>query len=294
MIIVKLMGGLGNQMFQYAMGRALSLRTNTELKLNLSWFAMRGSGDVSRPYDLSNFNIVENAATAEELKKFKGYEHGVARRVRAFLSRFAPLSWQSHIQEKYFHFDPAILTITHDAYLSGYWQSEQYFSDFAETLRKDFTFRKPLAGENERLADDILKHEAVSIHIRRGDYVSDAKNLNFYESCSLEYYYQGLAEISQRYPDLHVYVFSDDIEWAKHNLNISQPITFISHNHGENAFEDMRLMSLCKHNIIANSTFSWWAAWLNQSPDKIVIAPKRWFVQSRSTDDLIPITWFKL
>ena len=295
MIIVKLMGGLGNQMFQYAMGRAFSLRTNTILKLDLGWFATSGSGDIHRPYDLSNFNIIENIATVEDVNSLKACENRVCRKLRAITNRYVPLSWQSDIQEKYFHFDPAILSIKHDAYLSGYWQSERYFADFADVLRNDFTFRKPLVAENKRLAEEMLEHNSVSIHIRRGDYVSIAKNASFYESCSLDYYYKGLAKISERQPDLHVYVFSDDIEWAKQNLDVAYPITFINHNHGENAFEDMRLMSLCKHNIIANSSFSWWGAWLNQSPEKIVIAPERWFAQgSNDTRDLLPGSWVKL
>jgi hypothetical protein len=295
MIVVKLMGGLGNQMFQYAMGRALSLRTDTVLKLDLSWFATSESSGIDRPYDLSNFNIIENISTVDEVKSLKACENRVSRKVRAIANRYVPLSWQSHIQEKYFHFDPAVLSIKHDAYLSGYWQSERYFADFAGVLRNDFTFRKPLVAENKRLAEKMLEYNSVSIHIRRGDYVSVAKNASFYESCSLDYYYKGLAKISERQPDLHVYVFSDDIEWAKQNLDISYPITFINHNQGENAFEDMRLMSLCKHNIIANSSFSWWGAWLNQTPEKIVIAPERWFAQgSNDTRDLLPGSWVKL
>jgi hypothetical protein len=244
---------------------------------------------------LSHFNIVENIATTEEVKTLKASERRVARKLRAIKNRFVPISWQSHIQEKYYHFDPVILSIKHDAYLSGYWQSEQYFADFADELRNDFTFRKPLVAENKYLAEEMLGHNSVSIHIRRGDYVSIAKNARFFESCSLDYYYKGLAKISERQPDLHVYVFSDDIEWAKQNLDIVYPITFINHNQGENAFEDMRLMSLCKHNIIANSSFSWWGAWLNQTPEKIVIAPERWFAQgSNDTRDLLPGSWVKL
>lgn len=295
MIVVKIMGGLGNQMFQYAMGRALSLRTNSELRLDLSWFAARGAGDVNRPYELPSFNIVENIATEEELKSLKGYEHSIVRKLRTYSRHFVPLSWQSHIQESHFHFDPSILSIKRDVYLSGYWQSERYFADFADVVRNDFTFHKPLAGENKSIVNEMLECSSVSIHIRRGDYVSIAENASFYESCSLDYYYKGLAEINERHPRLHVYVFSDDIEWARRNLKVAYPITFISHNHGENAFEDMRLMSLCKHNIIANSTFSWWGAWLNQSPEKIVIAPERWFSRSsQDTRDLLPDGWIKL
>lgn len=295
MVIVKLMGGLGNQMFQYAMARALSLRINTELKLDLSWFASETYGEINRPYELPHFAVIENIATPKELKQLKGYEHRIVRRLRPIANRLIPTSWQSHIQEKYFHFDPTILSIKHDAYLSGYWHSERYFSDFTNELRHDFTFNQPLTGENKRIAEEILEYNSVSLHIRRGDYVNNTKNINFHGSCSLDYYYKGLAKISSRQDNLRVYVFSDDIEWAKRNIDITYPTLFINHNQGKDAFEDMRLMSLCKHNIIANSSFSWWGAWLNRYPEKMVIAPKRWFNQPLyDTRDLLPDSWIKL
>jgi hypothetical protein len=289
------MGGLGNQMFQYAMARALSLRTNTELKLDLSWFDSKTDGETNRSYELSNFFVTKNIATSKELKQLKAYDNRVARRLQPIVSRLMPMSWQTHIQEKYFHFDPAIFSIKKNAYLSGYWQSEQYFFDFMNVIRHDFMFNQSLNVENKRIAEKIHAHNSVSLHIRRGDYVNKIQNINYFESCSLDYYYKGLAEISARQSDLRVYVFSDDIEWAKDNLNVTYPTLFINHNQGKDAFEDMRLMSLCKYNIIANSSFSWWGAWLNQYPEKMVIAPKHWFKKAlHDTRDLLPDNWIRL
>jgi hypothetical protein len=153
-----------------------------------------------------------------------------------------------------------------------------------------------MSSPNEEMAHRIGGEEsAVSIHVRRGDYVSDAGTNRFHGTCSVDYYHDAVDRISGFAPASHFFVFSDGIDWAKENLRLRQPVTYVDFNDGEKNYEDLRLMSLCKHHIIANSSFSWWGAWLNPNPDKIVIAPKKWFNDpSINTDDLIPNSWLRL
>lgn len=148
---------------------------------------------------------------------------------------------------------------------------------------------------NEQVAQNILSVNAVSLHVRRGDYVSNLTINQFHGTCSLEYYNQAIAQIAKKVETPHFFVFSDDPEWVKSNLKIDYSITIVDHNNADKNYEDIRLMSLCKHHIIANSSFSWWGAWLCRNPNKIVIAPLKWFNdKSINTTDLIPDGWIKI
>jgi hypothetical protein len=178
-----------------------------------------------------------------------------------------------------------------DVYLNGYWQSEYYFEPIKGILRKEFTLKEVLIGQNAELAERIKNSNSVSLHIRRGDYVDNKEVSEFHGTCSPEYYKKAI-EFLKAKGDLEVFVFSDDIQWAKENLRADK-INFVAQNNP--GYIDMNLMALCKHNIIANSSFSWWAAWLNQSPSKIVIAPQKWFADpGRQTPDIYPKNWIKI
>jgi hypothetical protein len=290
MIVVNLMGGLGNQMFQYAMGRRLALHHHTELFLDFRFLNSENPGHIKREYELGVFKIQARGATEKELKKFSSSNAIVNRIKRHFpgLFPYKLISEESHA------FNANILTAPDNAWLNGFWQTEKYFTDIEKQIRSDFDFKSPLHGLNRTLAEKIIQNGSVSIHVRRGDYTSpDA--LAFHGICSPDYYYQAIETLSKKAAINELFLFSDDTEWVKQNMQFSLPVTYIDHNTGKKSFEDMRLMSLCNHNIIANSSFSWWGAWLNTHENKIVIAPKNWIADKKvDTRDVIPDNWLRL
>ena len=292
MIITNLLGGLGNQMFQYAAGRALSLRNNTTHCLDVSDF---GSYGLHQGFELHRvFSMPITLASEEDIQSILGWQS--SRSVRRILLR---LNWtllrrQGFIVEPHFNYWPELFNAPRESYLLGYWQSEKYFKDYSAMIRSDFTFRHQLEAVNKELAEVIGLSNAVSVHIRRGDYANNLKTKATHGLCSLDYYHAAIKYVSERVAPPHFFVFSDDIAWAQENLKFNFPCQFIGHNQGASSYIDMQLMSLCKHHIIANSSFSWWGAWLNLNADKIVIAPKRWFVNKSDVRDLLPQEWVTL
>ncbi|MCC6447868.1 MAG: alpha-1,2-fucosyltransferase, partial [Chitinophagaceae bacterium] len=198
-------------------------------------------------------------------------------------------------KEKNLSFDENILKTPSDVYLEGYWQTEKYFKEISDILRKEFTFKIPPSEANQRMLDTIRLHNSVSIHIRRTDYITDPASSKDMGFCDIPYYKRAVSYLAERVADPHFYVFSDDMNWVRSNFALNFPVTYVDLNNADTNYEDMRLMSSCKHNIIANSTFSWWGAWLNSSEKKIVIAPKKWFNDtSKKSTDLVPENWIKL
>jgi hypothetical protein len=292
MIIVKLMGGLGNQMFQYALGRSLSMRHGTNLKLDLSFLEGEQQGNTPRKFELDRFCIAAEKATRWEIISMK--ESCISRLeaavVRLILNKTICLKYK----EKFFCFDPLVLTLPDNTYLDGFWQSERYFYDISNIIRNDFTVRNPLNADALCLSEEIRTVNSVSLHIRRGDYVTDTRTRNVHGVCNLEYYSNAEKLVSQTIRNPHFFVFSDDPDWAARNLKLNFPVTIVN-RHINSAHEDLNLMSLCRHHVIANSSFSWWGAWLSNSPEKIVVAPKSWFTDSSiNTSDLIPSGWHRL
>jgi hypothetical protein len=181
-------------------------------------------------------------------------------------------------------------------YLLGYWQSPRYFEVIEDEIRSEFRFKRPLSAIGQMIANKITATQSVSLHVRRGDYLASRAS-SVHGTCTVDYYKRSLDQLSSRVGSLEVFVFSDDIQWAKQNLCFPYSMNFVQHTTMKTADEDMHLMSLCCHNIIANSTFSWWGAWLNTNPGKTVIAPLKWFVDKKlnaMTADLIPSTWERL
>ena len=295
MIIVKLQGGLGNQMFQYAISRKLSLLNETELKLDLSFLLDRTPRPnfTYRDYNLNIFNLNIEFATQKEIKPFVSYlDSRIKRKIYTYL--FLGRN-NKYIDEKQFTCDPDILKLTGNLYLDGYWQTEKYFSDIKNILCNDFTIKIPQDKKNQEMTKIIKNTNSVSLHIRRGDYIENKQIYNVHGICDLGYYYSCINLFLKKLKNPHFFIFSDDHQWAKENLKLDCPMIFIDYNDASKNYEDLRLMSQCRHNIIANSTFSWWGAWLNQNPDKIVYAPQKWFSDSsRNTKDLIPDQWIKL
>jgi hypothetical protein len=289
MILVKLHGGMGNQLFQYAAGRRLALHNNDKLLLDLSEYQSNSPKITKRQFELSHFKAPYKIADKKTLSDFK----------RSFIDSIKTkvgLRSKNYV-ERSFAFDPAVLSLKGDICLDGFWQSEKYFADIKNQIKTDFQIKKPLSGKNLEIADLIKGSNSVALHIRRGDYVKDQKTMQFHGVCSLDYYKDAANLIKEKagLSELKFFVFSDDPAWAKENLKLDDEVLCVDHNGSETAFEDLRLVSLCQYFIIANSTFSWWGAWLSQNEHKIVVAPKRWFSdETVDTNDIYPKGWVRL
>jgi hypothetical protein len=296
-VIARLLGGLGNQMFQYATGRALALRRGATLKLDITGFAVAGS-HTARRYELDSLQIQATPADDTDLGRFGRVRWARSPRLDRVL-RWLRVgrpngAWPSY-RELHFQFDPAVPELPAPVYLDGYWQSERYFSDIAALLRQEFVAKAPSDPENAALAGRIDGVNAVSLHVRRGDYVDNPTTNRCHGICSIDYYQRALEYVSLRTRAPHLFVFSDDQQWARANLRFAAPMTFVDVNSPDRGYRDMSLMARCRHHIIANSSFSWWGAWLNPSREKVVVAPTQWFSASRNdTRDLIPPSWVRL
>lgn len=291
MIIVKLIGGLGNQMFQYALGRQLAKKNNAELKIDIEGFKNYGL----RKYDLKYFNIQENVATPDDLSKVFSPSDGLLQKFgKQIRVKFSNAREIDYIRENSYNFQPDILNLGDNTYLDGYWQNEKYFADIKNVIKKEFTVKTQPDQINESFLEKIEACESVSIHIRRGDYVSNQTTAQVHGFLGLGYYQKAIKFMLDTIEGPEFFVFTDEPEWAKRNIKNDVKITFIEHNSTKN-YEDLRLLSNCRHHIIANSTFSWWGAWLSPNTEKIVIAPKKWFNTDKlNADDLILDSWHRL
>jgi hypothetical protein len=294
MIIVKLIGGLGNQMFQYAAGRYLAWLHKTELFMDTSYLEKDPAGAYTkRRLELDVFNIGLKLATKTDVDRFKTGNSNTYSRT---LQRKLPILFTNlYVAESGTAYHKEFLSYPANTYLDGFWQSEHYFKPIESILVNDFVLKDPLNRENKDWLKQIENTESVSLHVRRGDYVSNAGAQSHHGSCDVDYYKKALEHINEKHQNTEVFVFSDDLEWCKANLKLKETFHFVDANQRQNLHMDMFLMSHCRHNIIANSSFSWWAAWLNRNPHKIVIAPLKWFNDpSIKTYDLIPKEWIRL
>lgn len=292
MIISYILGGIGNQMFQYAAGRALSLSTGQSHLLDVSDFSGYA---LHNGYELDRvFNVAGERADVQVVRDMLGWKARPLGKRLLRRQEFAWLRGEQFVVEPYSHYWPDFSKLTCDCYLFGYWQSERYFKSAEVQLRKEFIFREPLSGRNSVLAAEISACQSVSVHIRRGDYVNDPKTRAILCTCSEDYYLRAINYIAGQVNHPVFYIFSDDVGWAKQRLQISYPSVFVDHNFRAESYRDMQLMSLCHHHIIANSSFSWWGAWLNGKPGKRVVAPLTWFCGGADARDLIPSEWLRL
>lgn len=282
MIIVRVIGGLGNQMFQYALYRSLSEKYD-EVYIDISDFNnIRGHNG----YELSTvFNIKPLIATKKQISKYKYKNNILSKLSKKILGE----KKNYYTMDKLLYY-PKVFELN-NSYLDGYWQSEKYFKQIENLLRHDFEFNKELDEKNKIIKEKIENVNSVSIHIRRGDYLSDKNKKIYGDIATLEYYEKAISYIYENVENPYFFIFSNDIEWCKENFNIKN-IEFIDWNKGIDSYKDMQLMSYCKHNIIANSSFSWWGAWLNNNRDKIVVCPNKWINDNESLiEDIIPKTW---
>ena len=288
MIVVKLKGGLGNQLFQYAMGRVLAKKNGVPFKMDISFF----ENYEWHEYSLDPFSIQKNIATKKEVEKLNSSNIGFLGKIKKrILGAGKPVVYN----ENSLAYNADYLNISDPAYLDGYWQCEKYFESEAELIQKEFRVAIPPSKLNADLLQKIKTTEAISLHIRRGNYVNVDVVNKVHGTCSMEYYEQAIKLVAEKSKQPCFYIFSDDIPWAKENLLMPYDHVFVDINDDKTDYEDMRLMYNCRHSILANSTFSWWGAWLNNNPGKIVIAPKKWFNDpALAAEDLVPSRWIRI
>jgi hypothetical protein len=294
-IITQLKGGLGNQMFRYAAGKALAAEKGFELQIDISFLIANSTdhGDfIARPYELGIFPAI----TEKVIDIDKQHQPLLWRKVKRKLG-IGSLSVPVY-KETSFAFNNSFVEVEAPTVLDGDLQSEKYFKRHKELIRKSFRFQNlPSNDPNNALIDFAKKETVISVHVRRGDYLN-AYNSAINGICSKDYYETTIKMMRDRFPDATFFFFSNDMEWVKQELtHLTDRCRFIEGNTSRNSWKDMYLMSVCKHNIIANSSFSWWGAWLNVNVNKTVIAPSRWFNSCNpfyNTSDLLPENWIKI
>lgn len=285
MVIVRLKGGFGNQLFQYAAARRIAVEQNVPLKLDLSFLVADAIHHTKRHFELYKLNINAEIATAREIQAIKK-------------ERWRDLLHPVLIKDRgAAAFLKQVTRCRDQVYLDGYWQSEKYFETISGIIRNEFIFKQPLVNEYYlHVKRQEESSDSVSLHFRRGDYVEDPKTNKYHGVCSMDYYRKAVERISEKISNPVLFIFSDDIQWVKAHFKSKFPMVFIEHS-DEELHSDFRLMSSCKHNIIANSSYSWWAAWLNTNPGKIVVAPRMWYNnkrKQRQANDRVPDAWMRV
>jgi len=276
MVITKISGGLGNQMFQYAIAKSIAIKNNDKFSLDVSFYPKQ----TLRKYELNLFNIEEDLQNAENIfDKIK--------RKLGFISK------EYFIEKEIAVFDKEVFDYKDKIILDGYWQNEKYFKDIKDEIVKDFIPKNSISDEAKEYLRLIKSLMSVSLHIRRGDYVQDnTTNIN-HGICGIEYYKEAIKYFENKYTNITFFIFSDDIAWCKENFEFIDNKVFVDNT--KSAIDDLELMKNCKYNIIANSTFSWWGAWLNDNKNKVVVSPKQWFTKKEWQDKNIACDdWIKI
>ena len=277
MIRVILTGGLGNQMFEYAAGKVLALKLGKKLTLDLYALNKKTKG-VQRNFELNIFNIDPNISSSWETQ-FLVKSFPIVDKSR----RFFGYTFNYYRDKSAIVYLPEFEKLNGNVILHGHFQNEKYFIGYKDIIRKEFSFKAPLTGRNNALAARIQSTESIAVHIRRSDYLTDSN----FALCSADYYSEAISQIKEKIENPHFFIFSQDFEWVKENISLGDsPVEYVDWNKKGDSYIDMQLMSLCKHNIIANSSFSWWAAWLNANPEKMIYAPSKWFREEVRNSDL--------
>lgn len=287
MLIIRVMGGLGNQMFQYALYRAMKERG---LSVKLDDRYLKKNGNQHNGLELKRvFGLNYDSAGITDIVKNGGDPYAFICRMKR---RLLHIENKNVVIEQDFEYKPYLFELE-NSYLCGYWQSEKYFIEIRDRIINDFKFVLSLSDENQKLVQKIKEKNSVALHIRRGDYLSNENKELYGNICTDEYYQKAIQYFTSNYKDVHFFIFSDDSDIEKNsNINFCQH-TIINWNRGLSSYVDMQLMSLCKHNIIANSSFSWWAAWLNTNKEKQVIMPKKW-INRDGKNDIFCDGWIRM
>lgn len=289
MVIVKLNGGIGNQLFQFAFGKNIASQNKIKLKFDTTPF----SADIDRSFKLKFFNIDHGIADNTDLTYFTK-NNTFIKRFFNFFEIAKPFRYKRYYKENGFKFNKNTKKLkSKNLYLEGYWQSEKYFKDISEIIKKEITLKDGLDKKFDDLVEKIKNNVSVSIHFRKSDYLLE-KHSSIYSNLDNNYYQKAIEIINKTTKNPLFFIFSDDVNWVKNNIKLPSTSVFVSNGKNKD-YEELILMSKCKNNIIANSTFSWWGAWLNKNSYKTVIAPKNWFKdKNTNTEDLIPNNWIKI
>jgi len=275
-------------MFQYAAGRALADRLGADLLLDTRAFenALAFQDYTRRAYALAPFKLRARLATAADLQDWPLWVVEIGMRMRAVRPLFRRWHFEYGIT-----YDSRLRTLHEPVCLVGYWQSERYFIDIADRIRADFALAQPMRDNNSRLLELARSAHSVGLHVRRGDFVSLSDAAQVHGLCSIDYYRRAIQLVGERCPQCRFLVFSDDPQWARAELPLDPSALFVTGNE-QQPEQDLALMSACKHHVIANSSFSWWAAWLGYSAGQIVVAPSPWYASSKlDTRDLAVARW---
>ena len=294
-VIVSLYGGLGNQLFQYAVARSLATKNNASLVLDIAWFDIADSlkDTTTRKYALKSFGIDCEIQTIGLPWQKNGFLRRLLRRFSWLFKVFANDFLICNEKSALFDFD--LLNQTGPLWLNGYWQSYKYFDSISEVIRKEIGTIRFLSVSSQKVLNGIVNCESICVHVRRGDYVSNANANKVHGLCGVEYYKKAIKLVAENLDNPVIYIFSDDPDWVRINLKNPYKTIVVDVNGTEDVCQDLWLMSSCKHFIIANSSLSWWGAWLSLSENKVVVAPKKWFAnKSYDTSDLIPPDWIRI
>ena len=297
-IIVALEGGLGNQLFQYAAARSIASQTQAEIILDLSWFDVVLYDDctTSREYALAPFSLPV-AVTRRRWHKTSRIGHRIAK-IAQWMGMNSGLGLCPTVlvfKERDFRFDPHVLDLTPPIRLQGYWQSWKYFARIAFQLREELGTPRDVSPATWKMLEQIRSSDAVCVPVRRGDYVANSAASWMHGLCSLDYYRAARPIAAASLANPHAFVFSDDPAWVRKHFPASIPYTVVDINGADQAHQDLWLMAACRNFVIANSSLSWWGAWLSTYERKIVVCPRKWFASGQhDTQDLIPMDWVRL
>lgn len=295
MLITNLKGGLGNQMFQYATGLALAQKNNVKLFLDTSGYSDKRviNSDTPRTFDLDYFNITAEIATVEQIKTIK-YPLSLLSKIWRFIDKKIIKNYHTDYEPQLLEEVSQKLSQNKNIYLDGFFQSEKNFAKIRQQLLQEFTLKDEfITSKVLDFQNHIKQANSVSIHIRRGDYATNPKIKNHHGLLPISYYRQAIDLITEAIENPHFYIFTDDPVWCRENLKLNDNHTYVA-GAGLTYQQELYLMIKCKHNIIANSSFSWWAAWLNQNPNKTVIAPKNWTVKNTEHPNIIADGWITI
>ncbi len=294
MIVVRLIGGLGNQMFQYAAAKSLAHHHNTELFLDLTFLSKSPEGAYTkRKFELNEFNIDAKIADNNILQKFDLDAGKLITKIKSTV----PNLFKTLVYNEYGHdFNSFFFKLPQNTYLNGYWQNQSYFLSQQADLIKDFELKNKPGLDYQYFLDRITTAHSVAIHVRRGDYATLESANKFHGLLTLDYYKRAIKYLEARHHNLTYFIFSDDLNWCKLNFDFVSNANYIESNKMDlTPHEELLLISKCNHAIIANSSFSWWGAWLNSHSNKLVIAPNQWFNSNNKQPlNLLPNNWIKL
>lgn len=291
-IITRLMGGLGNQMFQYAVARRLVGENDADILFDVSYLGSEATGLTPRKYGLDKFAVRGRIASESEIREVLGA--GPRRFLVKAWNRVAPIPYKTVVYEAGYAYEPGILKARPTVYLSGYWQSPAYFEQAAEAIRRDFQLKNGLTPSGAQWLRKIEAAPAVSIHVRRGDFLHNPLMIAFHGTTDAGFYKAALQHVTSKAKVESVFVFTDEPEWVRKNLDIGRNFEIVAGAGDAPDQEELTLMAACQHHIISNSSFGWWGAWLGRNRDKVMVAPKQWFAGAKEEPEIFGAAWHRI